>query len=335
MPNVPNRQNWKFGNTYDRNSEYSFTDLVNYYISYMFSRTLMMFNYGNLPDDMNTYDLEKFCQLKGNTFFLYDDVKKRYFILEGSDYDNISWNYEPTKAIIVNPALPEINGIKYEIGKNAIMIRNDYLMLGLFTIFEKNSMDIANTDISIRYAQFNTRLKSIITSDDDDTKASIDQLFNDIWDGKTPTSIVTTELYKKSVEGVKYAENQSNDIMQLMELKQYQLAQYYIELCINANYNMKREAINENEANMNEDALLPLIDQMLDCRKKAVKEINSKFGLNITVELSSSWKKIRDEVNESLDNIKLNNEILENEADNAESNNVNVNVNEEGESNEV
>jgi hypothetical protein len=180
-------------------------------------------------------------------------------------------------------------------------------------------MDVSNTDISIRYAQFNTRFKTLFTSDDDPTADSLNDLIKSIWNGEKPKAIVTNDLYKKSIEGIKYADsNSSNDIMQLIELKQYQLAQWYIELCINANYNMKREAINENEANMNEDALLPLIDQMLNCRQMAVKEMNSLFGLNIEVDLSSSWKKIRKEVDETIKNEELQNNALKAEVKNLE-----------------
>ena len=81
-----------------------------------------------------------------------------------------------------------------------------------------------------------------------------------------------------------------------MELKQYQLAQFYIELGINANYNMKRESVSADEFRMNDDALMPLIDQMLECRKMACKQINDLFDLNIDVELNSAWLKIAKEV---------------------------------------
>lgn len=316
MNGIPNRNDWNFLDFYNKEEEYNFTRLVNYYISYMFSRTLKMFEWKNLPDGMKSFEFEKFTQLKGASFLLYDAAKKRHFILEGSYYDNITWNYEPSKSLIVNPALPEISSKKYELGKDAVMLRNDYLLLGLWPMLEKNSMDVANTDISIRYAQFNTRLKSIFTSNDDNTKESLNTLLEDIWVGKKPSAIVTDDLYKSSIEGVKYADNSQNDIKSLIELKQYQLANFYIELCINANYNMKREAINENEANMNEDALLPLIDQMLECRKDFCNEVNTLYGLNIDVDLSSSWKKIRREVEESLKKDEAETDILENEANN-------------------
>ena len=59
---------------------------------------------------------------------------------------------------------------------------------------------------------------------------------------------------------------------------------------------MKRESINESEADMNEDALLPLIDSMLKSRQIGVDAINKLFGTNISVDLNSSWKKIREEI---------------------------------------
>ena len=53
---------------------------------------------------------------------------------------------------------------------------------------------------------------------------------------------------------------------------------------------MKREAIMSNESKMNDDALHPLIDTMLACRKEAADEINRLFGTNISVEFNSAWE---------------------------------------------
>lgn len=294
---VPRRNDWKFFNNYiSFNNEYSMADLVEYYMANMFNRTLMMFEWKNLPDNMDSFDMEKFTQLKGFTLFIYDEKDgSRYYVLEGSKYDNISWNYEATKSLIVNPALKGLEQ-KYEIGKNCVLIRNDYVCVGLYPIIEKNSIDIANTDISIRYAQFNTRFKTLFTASDDNDKDSVDGIIENIWNGLKPAAVVTNDLYKKSIEGIQYSHSQNTDIKDLIELKQYQLAQFFIELGINANYNMKKESVSADEFRMNDDALMPLIDQMLACRKKACKQINDLFGLNIDVELNSAWLKIAKEV---------------------------------------
>ena len=333
MAQSNSRSNWKFGTRVDK--DYSLDELIDYYFGYMFSRTLEMFEWKNLPDGMNSYDVEKFTQLKGETFILYDNLKQRYFILEGSPYDNISWNYEPLKSIIVNPALPELNGVNYKLGENAVMIRNDYLRLGLYQMLEKNAIDLANTDITIKYANFNTRLKAVMTADDDNTKKSLDKLIVDVWNGKKPVSIVTDDLYKSSIEGKQYASNMQTDIHQLIELKQYQLAHWYMELCINANYNMKSQYVNEGEMTLNDDALLPLIDQMLKCRKMACEEMNNLFGLNVEVELNSSWKKIRKEIEVQMEEEELENKVLESQAEATEEKTVEENtVDEGGEDNE-
>ena len=43
-----------------------------------------------------------------------------------------------------------------------------------------------------------------------------------------------------------------------------------------------------------------LTDNMLECRKQAIKQINEKYGLNITVELSSVWKMQKQSVDDLL-----------------------------------
>jgi hypothetical protein len=53
---------------------------------------------------------------------------------------------------------------------------------------------------------------------------------------------------------------------------------------------MKRESINSNESQLNDDMLLPLIDDMLYMRKLGLDKVNEIFGTNIDVEFSSSWK---------------------------------------------
>ena len=51
-----------------------------------------------------------------------------------------------------------------------------------------------------------------------------------------------------------------------------------------------------NEVAVNEDTLLPFIDDMLQSRKEDLKKFNKMFNTNIDVKLNSSWKKIFDEI---------------------------------------
>ena len=62
---------------------------------------------------------------------------------------------------------------------------------------------------------------------------------------------------------------------------------------------MKREAINESEAGMNESALLPISDDWLVNRKEGVKELRRLypdiFG-EVDVDFASAWKKTREDI---------------------------------------
>ena len=66
---------------------------------------------------------------------------------------------------------------------------------------------------------------------------------------------------------------------------------------------MKRESINSNESQLNKDAILPLPDTMLESRLLGVERVNKLFGTKISVDFSSAWKKSRQALEESLDDI--------------------------------
>lgn len=84
---------------------------------------------------------------------------------------------------------------------------------------------------------------------------------------------------------------QSNAIMQLIELQQYLKASWYNEIGLNSNFNMKSQYISSDEINASADIMLPLVDNMYECRKMCVDSINSTFGTDITVEKDSAWEK--------------------------------------------
>ena len=94
-------------------------------------------------------------------------------------------------------------------------------------------------------------------------------------------------------------ENQENN--NLIELEQYLKASWYNELGLNANYNMKRESINSGESQLNNDMLIPLVDDMLKRRKEGAEKVNNMFGTNITVELASAWEDNQEEIDEALE----------------------------------
>lgn len=136
------------------------------------------------------------------------------------------------------------------------------------------------------------RLSAVLNVKNDVEKASAEKFLEDIEAGEKIGVIASEEFQEDNVSVYPYTST-SNIIQHLIELKQYIIGSFYQDLGIEATFNMKREAINEAEAGMNEDILYPTIDDMLNQRKIACDKINAMFGTNITVKLSSIWENLR------------------------------------------
>ena len=52
---------------------------------------------------------------------------------------------------------------------------------------------------------------------------------------------------------------------------------------------MKRESLNSTESQLNDDALMPFIDDMIANREEGLDQFNKMFGTNIKVKKSSAW----------------------------------------------
>ena len=162
---------------------------------------------------------------------------------------------------------------------------------------------MAETDLTLKYQLINMRFNNVLTADNDTTKESIKEMYQDVADG-TGFGIIVTNKFMEETNVDKIELRSQSHQMQLkdtIETKQYLLGSWYNEIGLNANYNMKRESINESEADLNEDSLLPFIDNMLKYRKLIAKQLNEKFSDLLTdgevdVEISSSWKKLRTEI---------------------------------------
>lgn len=293
-----NRNIWLFGNKTPmlKNKDM----LVKQYIDYMCIRTLSIFKYKNLPETIPERELELIIQMC--RFGIVTKKDGKLFVFYGGLGGEPNEYYEPTQAIVSNPYLRFNKVLKLDdyIKKDAdaVVIWNDRCHVGLFPMFLRNAELLAECDISLRYALIKKRFMNIVTADDDNTKSSLEKMFDSVEDGTGFGIVITKKLLDDSSIGKVETglNNQSTDLKDITETKQYILGSWYNELGLNANFNMKRESINESESDMNEDALLPLIDDMLLSRQIAVEEINKHFGTEISVELSSSWKKIRKEI---------------------------------------
>lgn len=257
---------------------------VNHYIDNYLTKTQSMFVYENLPVTIPQSELEHLLQTTGNCFVA--EVDGNLYALSGSTGGvNDAYN-RPTQYIVANPAL---NLCKtYEIGKDGVLVKNDYYMNGLLPLIGKFAVLLTDSNISLNTAVILSRITMLISASDDKTKQSADTFMQKILDGDF--SVIGESAFFDGVKLQTTPTGSSNQLMQLMEIIQYYKANLLNELGLNANFNMKRERLNRSEVSMNIDVLLPFVDNMLYERQQAVEAINEMFGTEITVDLHSSWK---------------------------------------------
>lgn len=275
------------------------------YIRYMLNRTQSMFRWSGLPDTIPARILELYLQCHG--FACFYKWNGDLYVFYGGRGGEPDIYYMPTIFTIGNPCIPK--GVTAQIDVDCVVMPNDSMYMGLMPMFERYATAMCETELSINIATINSRIFDLISATDDRTRESALKYLEDVRAGKL--SVIATNEFLSGITAQPYGTTGHGTITDLIELMQYEKASWFNELGLNANYNMKRESLNSSESQLNNDALLPLIDDMLKNRQIFAEKVNDMFGTEISVELASSWE----------DNIiELENEqaIQETEVENAE-----------------
>ena len=276
------------------------------YVAYMLNRTSMMFEYDGLPDTIPAYMVELYLQIFGS--FAFAKVDGKYYILYGNAGGPPDPYNRPTQFIVANPALTLSKTYKidnhlppaksqqeaWNSYESCIYVRNDTNAIGLIPLYSRYATQLTENDISIRSAQINSRQQSLISASTAAEVESAEKYINNLENGKI--SAVCENAFFNGIKAQNVSTMSSNSIIQLIELQQYLKASWFNDIGLNANFNMKREYLSTEEIQASTDVLLPLADDMLQCRKDAVDAINKLFSLNISVKKNSAWENKEEEI---------------------------------------
>ena len=284
---IPKRDDWVFG----RSDKFLLKDkrmLIEFHFNSALTKTLKMFEYKGLPDSIPQRELEKILQLCDFAYWLKKD--DQLYVFFGGLGGQPNEYYQPTNFIVANPYLKFFKVVK--VNEEGVLMWNDYVHRNvLYFMLRRYAELMAECDITLRFGLINDRIFSVFFASNDTLKAGIEAFMKDVEDGEKLGAIVGDD-WKDDEGGLnvkEYRKANSQDLKVIMELQQYLKASFWNDIGIQANYNMKRESINDSEAGMNEESLKPFVDDMLQNRKDALEKVNKQFGTNITVEFSSSW----------------------------------------------
>lgn len=260
------------------------------YKGYMLSRLSKMFKYKNLPETIPKEYLDYYLFMYGAC--IITKVEDKLYALTGSYGGQPDPYYRPTLYVVANPALRlskeyKLWDILAGFSDECVFMRNDLFWMGLNPLMSRYATLLAENMITIRVADIMLRVVALLTAPDDKTKAAAEVYLKQITKGEL--GIIAENRFFDGVKMQSPPSNNGSYLTQFIELNQYLIGQFYTEIGLSAPYNMKREAINESEASLNEDTLAPLIDTMYDCRVADIKRVNELYGTDISVEFDSSW----------------------------------------------
>lgn len=296
---VPKKDNWFFATEKqllkDKNA------LIDFHFGMALTKTLKIFEYEGLPDSIPFRELEKILQLNGFAYWLKKDGA--LYVFWGGLGGRPDEYYRPTNFIVANPYLQFFKTVK--VNEEGVLMWNDFSHMGLNLMIRRYAELMAECDITLRFGLVNARLVSILYATNDNVKETAEEFLKDVEDG-AKLGVVMGDAWLDDNGDFRvneYRKANTQDLKAIMELQQYIKASFFNDIGLQANYNMKRESINDSEAGMNEESLKPFIDDMLESRQEAIKRINEQFGTNISVKLSSSWvrreKIVQDETEEN------------------------------------
>ena len=277
------------------------------YYRYLLSRLLRMFQYKNLPDTIPHEIFDRYLFEYGIACITKVDGK--LYVFSGNLGGPQDVYYRPTEFIISNPHIKTADGQLFtanvpvykqftddSLGQpsgsdfkrvEGVLMRNDLDWVGLHPLLSRYAYLMAENVLTLRTADVMLRIIALLTAKTDAERAASIEYLKSIEKGEL--GVIGESAFHEGVEMQSPPSNNGSYLTQFIEYQQYLKGSFYNEIGLSANYNMKREAIGKGESTLDEDALLPLCDNMLTCRREDLAKVNKLFGTDISVEFSSSW----------------------------------------------
>lgn len=191
------------------------------------------------------------------------------------------------------------------IGKDCVIIPNNYLYLPDLPMFFKFAKNLAEVDTSLNNNVFFSRLAPIIAVANQKMKSAVDEVLKDINAGNLK-SILSDDL-EKEIEGLK-----SIDIFNITDVKDVDKIQYlskYHDDLLRRLYTIGGHAMSGTqkmaqqsayEVGQNDTIAMIYPMERLDCLEIGCEEINKLFGTNMKARFSEAWQVEKEKIETSI-----------------------------------
>lgn len=250
------------------------------------NKSLRMFTYVDLP--VPEIEFEKQLQENGYTVvFKYQD---KIYCNSGSlsGQEKSPYN-QPTEAIITIPALNLSKTFNLE--TEAVLVKNDFLQIGLKPLILSKGTQIIENRLTMYLKNVLSRAPFTITANSDKSILSAQAFINKLTSGDL--AVIAEDSFLKDVNVDSLTQTGQANMQDLINYQTYLYGQLYSELGLPGLTHEKQERMLTSEIESQQAAIRPLVDNMLECRKKGIEQMNKLFNGNAQVELDSVWNNIK------------------------------------------
>lgn len=267
--------------------------LYDVYYNDLLSLIMRMIIFDGLPDSIDPAWLKMCLYLGGRAAFFRDtkgDGELRALDCAIAGEPDIY--YMPKQVLIVNPAF---KGYTYTLdiaGDDVAIVycrdvdRYQYGRQtgGLYGLISTTAQLLADNTASLNVATKNMRLTNIIPVDDDNTKRSVDIAIKKMYDGDPVIAVQKTLIDK--IEPIPLtAQTNTQQLLQLLQTRQYIYAHFYEQLGLKTHDQIKKERLITAELDEGADLALYNVMDVLSSITRGIDDVNRIFGTDITVRL--------------------------------------------------
>ena len=250
------------------------------------NKSLRMFTYVDLP--VPEIEFEK--QLQENGYTVVFKYQNKIYCNSGSlsGQEKSPYN-QPTEAIITIPALNLSKTFNLE--TEAVLIKNDFLQVGLKPLILSKGTQIIENRLTMYLKNVLGRAPFTITANSDKSILSAQTFINKLTNGDL--AVIAEDSFLKDVNVDSLTQTGQANMQDLINYQTYLYGQLYSELGLPGLTHEKQERMLTSEIESQQATIRPLVDNMLECRKKGIEQMNKLFNGNTQVELDSVWNNIK------------------------------------------
>lgn len=208
--------------------------------------------------------------------------------------------YRPTEIIVDNPVLGDIRALNDVEGKMIYLTPHDRLHTppvgfgGLSDLIGSTAQLLADNTASINIAQINGRVLAVYSAGNQQEATAAEIILKEMYKGQ-PYKVVSGQNILSKFEVNPIASTVTSAMLkELVELRQYILAQFWNAIGIDANFNMKRERLVSAEVEANATSLKVPISTILSELNSGFDICNQIFGTDIHARLNPEFKPLDD-----------------------------------------